>query len=45
MIFLPKKNELLYANQYGFRKFLSTEFSIPLLQLFDRVSNALADHK
>ena len=37
------KNELLYENQYGFRKFHSTELA--LLQLFDRVSNALADHK
>ena len=33
----------MYENQYGFRKFHSTELA--LLQLFDRVSNALADHK
>ena len=37
------KNELLYENQYGFGKFHSTELA--LLHLFERVSNALADHK
>ena len=37
------KNELLHENQYGFRKFHSTELA--LLQLFDRVSNTLANHK
>ena len=37
------KNELLYQNQYGFRKFHSTELA--LLQVFDRVSNALAERE
>ena len=40
---LLTENELLYENQYGFRKFHSTELA--LLQLFHRVINALAHHK
>ena len=37
------QNDSLNPDQFGFRKFHSTDLA--LLQLFDRVSNALADHK
>ena len=40
--FLTKHN-ILYPNQYGFRKHFSTETAI--LDLYDRITNAIAQNK